>query len=136
MKNYLVMGPVRIRISTRHLAPWGYARLVIGGLDLLSRTNDGHLVLASYHPSWSHTWRWSAQVFKGTAGKRWINRSQHRRGQWHDYYRLPFGWQMMISQQNYMPKRAPVSNDWLREKTAADPDLDSEARNDRPAPLA
>lgn len=105
MRNYLILGPVRIRISSKHLAPWGYARIAVGGLSLLSRTNSGDLMIASYHPAWSHTWRWAAQVMKGGAGRPLIDRDKHRGGQRHDYYKLPFGWQLLISQQNYMPKR-------------------------------
>lgn len=104
MRNYLVIGPVRLRISSKHLAPWGYARLKIGGLSLFSRTNSGNLMLASYHPSWSHTWGWSVQITRIDQGP-WIIRDKHRGGQWHDYYRLLFGWRLMISQQNYFRKR-------------------------------
>lgn len=101
MRNYLIMGPVRIRLSRKHLAPWGYPLLKIGGLDFLSRMNTGDLVLASYHPDWSLTWRWSASIRK-RQGRSWIERAKIRRGQWHDYYRLPFGRQLCISQQAYM----------------------------------
>lgn len=103
MRNYLVLGPIRIRVSSKHLAPWGYARVAIGGLSLLSRANTGDLMLASYHPSWSHTWRWSVMLRRAD-GLAWVSRDKTRRGQWHDYYRLPFGWQILVSQQNYMPK--------------------------------
>jgi hypothetical protein len=109
MRNYLVIGPVRIRVSSRHLAPWGFARVAVGGLSLLSRTNTGHLMLASYHPAWSHTWRWAVQIMKGGKDRPWIDRAKHRSGQRHDYYRLPLGWQIMVSQQNYMPKKAKAA---------------------------
>jgi hypothetical protein len=104
MRNYLIIGPVRLRLSRKHLAPWGYPFLKIGGLDFLSRMNTGDLVLASYHPDWSITWRWSASIGKRQGKRPWIDRAKIRRGQWHDYYRLPFGRQLCISQQAYMPR--------------------------------
>jgi hypothetical protein len=110
MRNYIVLGPVRLRISSRHLAPWGYSRLIIGGLNLFSRANTGDLILASYHPDWSHTWRWSIML-KRADGRGWVARDPVRRGQWHDYYRLPFGWQLLVSQQNYLPKRSKSPED-------------------------
>jgi hypothetical protein len=47
MRNYLILGPVRIRLSRKHLAPWGYPFLKVGGLSVLSRMNTGDLVRAS-----------------------------------------------------------------------------------------
>lgn len=30
-----------------------------------------------------------------------INRASNRQGQWHDYYRLPFGFCLIVSQQDW-----------------------------------
>ena len=106
MRNYLTIGAVRLRVSRRHLAPWGYARLAIGGLEFFSRMNTGDLIIASYHPSSSHTWLWSVSVARRRPGHDgWVRRATIRRGQWHDYYRLPFGWEVIVAQQGRMPKR-------------------------------
>ena len=34
MRNYLALGPVRIRINSKHLAGWGYPSIQIGALSL------------------------------------------------------------------------------------------------------
>lgn len=96
--NYLTFGPIRLRISRRGLAPWGYARLEIGGLSLLSRDSGGGLMLASYHPRRSKTWHWVVSIKKRDGG---THRSKLRYGQWHDYYALPFGRQLIVGQQDY-----------------------------------
>ena len=36
MGNWIALGPVRIRIGSKYLAPWGFPRLQIGGLSLWS----------------------------------------------------------------------------------------------------
>lgn len=100
MKNYLSLGPVRLRISTKYLAPWGYERLAIGGLSLLSRTNGGDLILVAYHPRWCGTWHWSLCIRRGRP-EHWVNRATSRRGQWHDYFWLPFGRELIVSRQDY-----------------------------------
>ncbi len=106
MRNYLTLGPVRLRLSRKHLAPWGYEILGIGGLHFLSRMNTGDLVLASYHPQASHTWVWSVSIGKSGVNRGWVRRSTIRgRGQWHDYYRLPFNREICISRQSYKAKR-------------------------------
>lgn len=68
------------------------------GLSLFNRDSGGGLVLASYHPHRSQTWHWSVTLLRsdGHAG-----RSLKRTGQWHDYYWLPFGWRLVVSQQDY-----------------------------------
>lgn len=106
MKNYLTLGPVRLRISRKHLAPWGYAILQIGGMSFFSRTSSGDLFIAGYHPRRSTTWHWSVILCK-RRGKPvdWINRAPRRRGQWHDYYWLPFGKQIIVSHQDYHLER-------------------------------
>lgn len=98
--SYLVLGPLRVRTSRKHLAAWGFPLIGIGGLDLFSRDNSGGFILASYHPRKCITWHWSVTIAKkngraGRAEKRW------RRNQWHDRYWLPFGYQLVIAQQDY-----------------------------------
>lgn len=105
MKNYISLGSVRLRISRRYLAKWGYPLIEIGGLSLLTRCNDGRLLLASYHPRSSITWLWAITVFRRPAGAK-SGRDKMRRGQWHDYYWLPFGYQMLVSHQAFMARKA------------------------------
>lgn len=101
--NYLSFGPIRLRVSRRGLAPWGYERLGIGGLRMFSRDSGGGLVLASYHPRRSSTWHWSISVKKREGRP---SRSRQRHGQWHDYYWLPFGRQLIVGRQDYHKRRA------------------------------
>lgn len=103
--NYLIVGPIRLRVSRKHLAPWGYALLEIGGLSFFSQTSGGDVVLASYHPRRSSTWFWSAQVIKAAPGSK-PHRAATRRGQWNDYHWLPFGRQLVIARQDYHLRRA------------------------------
>lgn len=99
--NYVTLGPVHLRISSKHIAPWGYARLMIGGLSFFSRTNSQEVMLASYQPKGS-TWHWSFYLARDKAPhRRWVERSTLRRGQWHDYYRLPFKRVLIVSWQDY-----------------------------------
>lgn len=63
MKNLLVLGPLRVRLSRKGLASWGYARIEIGGLRLFSRTNSARTYnLAAFHSSHSLTWRWVLSI--------------------------------------------------------------------------
>jgi hypothetical protein len=101
MGNYLSLGPVRLRVSSRHLAPWGYEWFGIYGLSLFSHSNSGEFILASYHPRKSITWIWSLAIGKRRDNWNWIDRAKMRSGQWHDYYWLPFNRELRVSRQNY-----------------------------------
>lgn len=103
MRNYIGFGPVRLKISGRGIARWGYPLLRIAGLDLISRTSSGELILASYHPRGSATWAWSAVLSKGGRHDPLVFRmpADMRHGQWYDWYRLPFGWSLRVSMQDY-----------------------------------
>lgn len=98
MSRLLSIGPIHLRLSRKGLSPWGYASLQIGGLSFGSRTSSGDMNLASYHPRRDGTWHWSVVLVKGAAKS---SRSERRKGQWHDYYSLPFGWHVIVSQQDY-----------------------------------
>jgi hypothetical protein len=71
---------------------------MIGGLSFFSRTSGGDLKIAGYHPRSCPTWHWSVVLIKS---KGMARRAKHRRGQWHDYYWLPFGWRLIVSQQDW-----------------------------------
>jgi len=80
---------------------------------MTSRASDGSIVLLSKHPKDCLTWHWSVSVTRKTMvvwGWRLWCRDERRKGQWHDYYRLPFGWTLILSAQDYH-KDAPVSHD-------------------------
>lgn len=62
MSNWVKIGPVRLRIGSKHLAPWGFPRVAVHGLSFWSWTNGGDLCLASYHPASSITWLWALYV--------------------------------------------------------------------------
>lgn len=67
-------------------------------MSFLTKNSAGDLNVISYHPNNSPTWHWSVVLSRrgGRGG-----RSVQRTGQWHDFYRLPFGWCLIISQQDY-----------------------------------
>jgi hypothetical protein len=71
-------------------------------MRFLARASDGSIILASYHPRSSSTWIWSLSL---TRKQRWlkriVTRDQNRSGQWHDYLKLPFGWALIVSRQDY-----------------------------------
>ncbi len=135
MKNHLRLGPVIFRIGGKSLAPWGYPRVQIGGFAIWSRTNNGEVHLASYHPRSSLTWLWYVGITKRARGyspifsrdelnrrarlfvtgnpyvpmPRWwhlfVQFDAKRVGQRHDYIRLPFGRAIVIGQQDRMERR-------------------------------
>lgn len=76
----------------------------MSGLSFLRRDSGGDLVLASCHPHDSATWHWSVTLIrsKGRAG-----RAKHRTGQWNDWYWLPFGFRIVVGQQDWH-KRLPA----------------------------
>lgn len=70
----------------------------------MSRASDGSIVLLTKHPRYSVTWHWSLSIARKPIvawGWRLWTRSGRRSGQWHDYYRLPFGWTLTWSAQDY-----------------------------------
>jgi hypothetical protein len=117
--NFISLGPVTLRVGSKHLAPWGFPRIQIGGLSLWSWSNSGQFVPASYHPRSSITWLWTVWIrreqysfwFSKEARERmarlyaegnpfaprprWFHPfvipARVRRGQWTHYIRLPFG---------------------------------------------
>jgi len=71
---------------------------------MMGRASDGSIVLISKHPRSSNTWYWSISLTRKRHvewGWRAWTRSTMRTGQWHDYYRLPFGWTLIWSAQDY-----------------------------------
>ena len=79
-------------------------RLHIGGYDIMHRNSAGDMVLVSYHPRGSATWHWSVVLAKG-GGNTMVSRAADRQGQWHDYYWLPFGYSLIVSQQDWHRNR-------------------------------
>jgi hypothetical protein len=76
----------------------------MSGLRFFTRASDGSLVLASYHPRHSLTWHWAVSVKRNALYSnrpRRINRAAERFNQWHDMYRLAFGWWLIVSRQDY-----------------------------------
>jgi hypothetical protein len=73
-------------------------------MDLLRRASDGSIVLWTKRPRDCLTWHWSVSLKRrALASNVWRIRSlaAERRDQWHDYYRLPFGWWLTVSRQDY-----------------------------------
>ena len=100
MSNWIHVGPVHIRVSGKHLAPWGFPRLQIGGLRLWSWWNDGDFAPASYHPRSSITWLWQTKLHR----KGWRPPYQYNSTGGRDI-RLPFGWVLSIMWQDRMRRR-------------------------------
>lgn len=79
----------------------------IGGFSFWSRTSAGGRTLVSYHPRTSPTWYWSVGIEK-TRREPWSKNfcfAPTRSNQWHDYIRLPFGYDLIISRQDYHKAR-------------------------------
>lgn len=75
-----------------------------------SRASDGSIILASKHPKGSQTWHWSISLKRNALSSnvwRFWHRAEARWGQWHDYYRLPFGWWLIVSRQDFHIPRNP-----------------------------
>lgn len=106
MRNYLTIGPVNLRISRKHIAPWGYPFLKVHGFEMLCRDSAGGLTLASYQPASGGTWHWAISLARSETNRGWIRRAKMRRGQWHDYYRLPFNREIRVSRQDYHLRRS------------------------------
>lgn len=87
---------------------------MVYGFRAFSRASDGSITLLSYHPLSCPTWHWSASLTRRQRYlKRLVSRTPKwaRQGQWHDYVRLPFGWALCISRQDYhKPKARPVAS--------------------------
>lgn len=89
-----------MRWSNLGLAPWGYEAFGIRGLSMLTRCSDGALTVASYQPR-NETWHWAVAIGRSDINPGWIRRATIRRGQWHDFYRLPFGFELRVSRQDF-----------------------------------
>lgn len=107
LPNYARLGPVSIRLHRKHLAYWGFEAVRVGGLSLFTRDSGRRLIVASYHPRSSPTWHWSITLWREQPpkGSPRIVRPTRRQGQWHDTYRLPFGWALGVAQQDYHQRR-------------------------------
>ena len=71
-------------------------------LRFFKRASDGSLILVSYHPALSGTWIWSLSIGRWEYHPRkLLSLDPDRRGQWHDYLALPFGWSLLLSRQDY-----------------------------------
>lgn len=99
--KYLRLGPVALRLSSQYVA-WGLPILQIYGLSFFSRDSGGDLSLAGYHPRGCLTWHWNVSLRRWRM-KYWVVRAakEWRKGQWHDYYWLPFGYSLSIARQDY-----------------------------------
>lgn len=59
MKDHIQLGPVRIRYRRDRYSSWGNPWVQLGGLALMTKTNNkGGWNLAAYHSWHSLTWRW------------------------------------------------------------------------------
>jgi hypothetical protein len=99
MSNWLTLGPVSLRISSKHLAPWGFPRLRIGGYEFWTWNNDGNFMPAGYHPRNSITWIWSTTLVKAPCDFRYCG--SHGGPSYRTFW-LPFGWRLVLSRQKPM----------------------------------
>lgn len=125
------IGRLFVRTSSRNLSSWGWERMRWGGLRIWSWSNSGDLILASYQTGLTWRWSLAvgrdrkgagAQGMWGKAGRdlrmklflegnpyvsrpRWWHAlwqpARKRTGQWNDMLRLPFGFHVRISYQDY-----------------------------------
>lgn len=71
---------------------------------MMQKSYDGSIILYTKHPIGSQTWHWSVSLKHNAINldsKLPYYRDERRRGQWHNYYRLPFNWWIIVSQQDY-----------------------------------
>ena len=100
MRNYIRLGPIAIKISSKNIAFWGYPRLQIGGYSFWSWCNTGEFCPASYHPGESLTWLWTTRIARGKKRHSYTHNSGGTKAYW-----LPFGWQLIYSWQHPMWKK-------------------------------
>lgn len=77
----------------------------------MRKASDGSIIIASKHPQGCPTWHWSASLKRNAIRFKWWalwSRAENRNHQWHDFYRLPFGWCLIVSRQDYH-KRAELA---------------------------
>jgi hypothetical protein len=70
----------------------------------MDQASDGSLVIATKYPKGCRTWQWAAYLTRKshvTWGWRLASLAKRRSGQWHDYFRLPFGWTLIVSRQDF-----------------------------------
>jgi hypothetical protein len=106
MRQWISIGPVSIRLHSKHLAPWGFPRLQIGGYSFWSWNNNGYFMPAGYHPRGSITWIWSTTIVKAPLGLRYCDTLGVRR---HSNVWLPFGWRLIVSRQKPMWKEVTAA---------------------------
>lgn len=76
----------------------------IGALRFGGKASDGSRTLLCWHPRASTTWYWSVSLHRGPVAwwpRSWRLLDPNRAGQWHDYYRLPFGRVLIVGHQDY-----------------------------------
>lgn len=73
-------------------------------MSVFTKASDGSYVMISKHPPGSGTWHWSLSISRRKhvewGWRLWL-RADRRLGQWHDYYRLPFGLTLAWSAQDW-----------------------------------
>ena len=72
----------------------------------MKRASDGSITLIGKHPKGCTTWHWYASLTSKKhvewGWRLWVRASPRWRvNQWHDYYRLPFGWTLVLGFQDY-----------------------------------
>jgi hypothetical protein len=103
MRSVVNIGPVSVRLSRKGVASWGYPTIRIGGLSLFSRSSNGDMHIAGYHPRKSSTWLWHVSIGKRN-GDRMLSIAKIRRGQWHDYFNIG-GFGFSIGHQKFTVRR-------------------------------
>lgn len=105
--NYITIGTVSVRISSKGLAPWGFPWLQVAGLAFLTFSTNGCLCLASYHPRRSTCWHWAISVARADwlPGSLRFERDPLRRCQWHDYLHVTRRWAIVIARQDFHRSR-------------------------------
>lgn len=101
----------------------------VGALQIGGRASDGSITLACWHPRGSATWHWSVslmrRVFPWSAmSDNWFAAlGGHPFGQWFDYWRLPFGWMLLVGRQDYHRQLEEAAT--IARRFVADPPFDA-----------
>ncbi len=109
MGNYVNLGPLALRVSTKGIADWGYPLIATRDYAFLTRDNGGGLCLAAYNPRDSLTWAWGLRLHRvGNNRPIFWDQGDHFSFPRCRTFRVPFTkWALSFVTQARMPRPSP-----------------------------
>lgn len=106
MGNYVKIGPLAVRVSTKGIADWGYPLFATRDYAFLMRDSGGGLCLAGFNPHDSLTWVWGLRLHRvGRDHPIFWDQGQHFSFQRRRTFRVPFTtWALTLSTQARTPR--------------------------------